>query len=91
LSPEASRKVAEFAEASKLPADSPLRVDIIGGAESGYAYDFRLDRPRATNCVVETGGHKLLICRDTAYLDCSTLDRVTSDNALVGPQAQDFG
>lgn len=81
LSAEASRKVAEFAEANNLPADSPLRIDIVGGADSGYAYDFYFDKPRATDVVVETGGHKLLITPDAvAYLDGSTLDWVTSDN-----------
>jgi iron-sulfur cluster assembly protein len=81
LSPEASRKVTEFAEANKLPSSSPLRIDIVGGAESGYAYDFYFDSARATDFVVETGGHRLLISPDAAaYLDGSTLDWVTTDN-----------
>ncbi len=81
LSAEASRKVGEFKATNDLSAEAHLRIDIIGGAESGYAYDFYFDEPYEADIQVKAGCHTLLFSPDAAaYLDGSTLDWVISDN-----------
>lgn len=81
VSPEAGRIIDRFAEEAGLAPSASLRIDVIGGANSGFAYDFYFDDPQEHDLVIEVGARRLCIAWDAApYLDGSTLDWVTSDN-----------
>ncbi|KPH04339.1 hypothetical protein AOG23_33745 [Rhizobium acidisoli] len=81
MSFETGLLIKGFAVKAGLPEDMPLRIDIIGGADSGFAYELYFDRPGDGDIVISTGGRQLAVSPDVAYyLDGSTIDWVASEN-----------
>ncbi len=58
-----------------------LRVDVVGGAKSGFAYDIFFDDAGSDDAMVKQHGITVLVRPDSAeYLVGSTLDWVETEN-----------
>lgn len=74
-------KIEELRGKSAAGAPTHLRVDVIGGAQSGFAYDIFFDGTESDDEIVEQYGIRVLVRRDSAeYLNGSTLDWVETEN-----------
>lgn len=67
--------------ADRPSATAGVRLDVIGGARSGFAYDLFFDARDAADCVVETSGICFLVRPDCVpYVEGTIIDWVESAN-----------
>jgi iron-sulfur cluster assembly accessory protein len=81
VTPRGAAKIREFAEGAGLDPPLGLRVEVIGGALSGFAYDLFFDRPSPDDVRVETEGVQILIGpTSVGHLRGSSIDWIEGDN-----------
>lgn len=80
VTPEAIKQIRALAQADGL-TDVKLRVELAGGAPSGFAYDLYFDDLRSDDEVIEEDGVCIVVDPDSAaYLKGSTVDWIEGDN-----------
>ena len=81
ITERAAAQIRAMRESSKIDESMHLRVDVIGGADSGFAYDLFFDVNERNDTVIQGYGVTVLVRPDSSpYLEGSTLDWVESDN-----------
>ncbi|MBK1663612.1 heme biosynthesis protein HemY [Rhodospirillum rubrum] len=81
ITERAARKVDEFHLRGDLDPTLAIRLDVVGGAASGIAYDLYFDQVDSDDQVFESQGLRIAIRpRHAPWLLGSTVDWVESDN-----------
>jgi iron-sulfur cluster assembly accessory protein len=81
ITERAAAQIRAMRQSSGIDASMHLRVDVIGGAASGFAYDLFFDVTERNDIIVEGHDVTVLVRPDSAhYLEGSTLDWVESAN-----------
>jgi len=76
----AAERIRQFAREAEI-ADITFRVDVVGGAESGFAYDLTFDRVEPEDEVFVSRGIRVVIRRDCVrYLVGSSVEWIDGDN-----------
>ena len=79
LTPIAAEKVNAIRAEEKIEAGFALRLKVMGGGCSGFAYDLFFDQPQETDQVFESQGVKMLIDQmSMMYLAGTEVDYVES-------------
>lgn len=77
----AADMIRKFAAKSGLMENIGLRIEIIGGNESGYAYDLFFDKPEFGDFQFESGGVSILVRTELmSLLDQTVVDWSAGDN-----------
>lgn len=81
ITERAAAQIRVMREGSGIEESMHLRVDVIGGANSGFAYDLFFDVSERNDTVIQGHGVTVLVRPDSSpYLEGSTLDWIESDN-----------
>jgi iron-sulfur cluster assembly accessory protein len=81
ITERAAAAIKGMRESLNIGPSMHLRMDVVGGAKSGFAYDLFFDDADSEDELIEQYGITLLVRPDSAeYLDGSTIDWVESDN-----------
>lgn len=77
----AAEKLAQVRAENAIDDKLGLRVDVVGGATSGFAYDLFFDSPQPDDKVVENRGVRILLRPDSLdYLRGTTINWAEGDN-----------
>lgn len=80
VSPSAAERIRQFAREGNI-SDITFRVDVVGGAESGFAYDLSFDRVEPDDEVFVSRGIRVAVRRDCVkYLVGSSVEWIEGDN-----------
>jgi iron-sulfur cluster assembly accessory protein len=81
LTERAAAKIREMRTASSIDPSMHLRVDVVGGARSGFAYDVFFDAIDPSDHTFEQHAVVLVVRPDAlTYLQGATVDWVESEN-----------
>lgn len=81
VTPLAALKVKEFVSLGGIDSSLAVRIDVIGGAISGLAYDIYFDKEEANDCIFVSEDLRVLVRRDCLeLLSGSTIDWIEGDN-----------
>ncbi len=81
ITERAARKVGEFLIREDIDPMMAIRLDVVGGAASGIAYDLFFDRVQAGDRVFESEGVRIAVRAEQAsWLLGSIVDWVEGDN-----------
>ena len=77
----AAKKLAQMRVENGVADVLGLRIDVVGGATSGFAYDLFFDSPKPSDTIVESQGVRLFLRPDSLfYLSGTIIDWVQGDN-----------
>lgn len=77
----AAEKLGEFAAQGHVGSSFALRLDVVGGAPSGLAYDIYFDQTQREDLVFESEGIVLIVRSNClSLLSGSTIDWVEGNN-----------
>ena len=77
----AAEKLALARLENNIEDELEFRVDVIGGATSGFAYDLFFDAPQPDDTVAHSQGIRILLRPDSlSYLTGTVVDWVEGDN-----------